>query len=109
MKPLGGQKELFSFVGGLIFSAAVVAVLLSNDKGLRTELKHQAHDLLGISKDVLRQTQFVVRRICKITAKTNSAIANNNYNDPNPSSRTYDALWLSTEAHGPVSAKGDVA
>jgi hypothetical protein len=101
------QNKLLSFVGGLVFFTAIMAVVVYKDEDVRQELGTQAKGLLKTSKEAIQQVRFVAGRLGKVIRGVTrdkdgeDAAVDGKGEEP----RQYDGAWAAYESQNPDHVK----
>jgi uncharacterized protein (DUF3084 family) len=101
------QTKILSFIGGLLFAATVVGILLVRSENIREEVEDQARGFLDLSRNVLKQLQSVLGvtstmlGTAKIANKTSKLDL---YTSP-PASKDYEDLWQAVETQSKAYVK----
>ena len=108
-KPQERQDRLLSFVGGLVFFTAVMAVVVYKDEGVRQELGAQAKSLLKTSKDAVQQLRFVVGKMGKLIRGTAMDRTESPIEGGAENPAQYDSDWAAYQSQNPEHVKNHLS
>jgi hypothetical protein len=101
------KLPILSFMGGLVFLSILTALLLSKSSAIREEVENQVQSILNTSKEILRQTHFVVMKVGEITEEIKGVDSSNTMEVESTLllADGYDKLWQSAEAQSKAYVK----